>query len=70
MKAYKEPTAEDLLRANQYWEEQQTRVKRLATQLGYEDFEPSDDFLFELFDYGDAKLTDDEVLEYLADMFA
>lgn len=70
MKAYMEPTAEDLMRAEQYWDEQKSRVKRLATKLGHEDFEPSDEFLFELFDYGDAVLTDEQVLEELAEDFA
>lgn len=70
MKAYMEPTAEDLLRAEQYWEEQKQRVKLLSAKLGYEGFEPSNEFLFDLFNYGEAELTDEQVLEELAEEFA
>lgn len=65
-------TAEELLRANQYWEEQRARVKLLAKQLGHEDFEPSNEYLMDLFTVfdisgsGNTGPTDEQLLEELA----
>lgn len=76
MKTCMEPTAEDLLRAEQYWEEQKQRVKLLAKQLGHEDFEPSMNYLFDLFTVfdltgnGEVSVTDEQILEELAEDFA
>ena len=68
MKTILEPTAEDLLRAEQYWEEQELRVKKLAEQMGLE-INIEWDYLFDLFDYGEAELTDEQVMEELAEDF-
>ena len=68
MKIIVEPTAEDLLRAEQYWYEQEIRVKKLAEQMGL-DIEFEWDYLYDLFDYGGTELTDEQVMEELAKDF-
>ena len=69
MKTIINPTEEDLLRAEQYWNEKELQVKKLAEQMGL-DIKFEWDYLYELFDYGDAELTDEQVMEELAKDFA
>lgn len=64
MKTIIEPTAEDLLRAEQYWQEKDFLVRRLAKQMGL-DINFEWDYLYDLFDYGDAELTDEQIMEEL-----
>ena len=69
MKTIIEPTEEDLLRAEQYWQEKELQVKKIAEQMGLEiHFEW--DYLYDLFDYGDAELTDEQVMKELEKDFA
>lgn len=63
------PTEEDLLRAEQYWQEKELQVKKLAEQMGL-DISFEWDYLYDLFDYGDAELTDEQVMEELIKDFA
>ena len=69
MKTIIEPTAEDLLRAEQYWQEKEFQVKKIAEQMGL-DIKFEWDFLYELFNYGEAELTDKQVMEVLKKDFA
>ena len=69
MKTIIEPTEEDLLRAELYWKEKELQVKRLAEQMGI-DISFEWDYLYDLFDYGDAELTDEQVMKELEKDFA
>ena len=69
MKTIINPTKEDLLRAEIYWQEKEFQVKKLAEKMGL-DIEIEWDYLYTLFDYGDAELTDKQVMEELKKDFA
>ena len=64
-------TAEELLKVEQYWEEQKQRIMLLAKQAGHEEFEPSRQVVaelvttFNLNGNGPAERTDEEILEEL-----
>lgn len=55
----------DIERANQFWENARARVLEVAQEAGLEISieEHDDDFLFDLFDYGDYEPTDAEIIE-------
>ena len=69
MKTIINPTKEDLLRAEIYWQEKEFQVKKVAEKMGL-DIEIEWDYLYTLFDYGDAELTDKQVMEELKKDFA
>ena len=69
MKTIINPTKEDLLRAEIYWQEKEFQVKKVAEKMGLE-IEIEWDYLYTLFDYGDAELTDKQVMEELKKDFA
>ena len=69
MKTIINPTKEDLLRAEMYWQEKEFQVKKVAEKMGL-DIEIEWDYLYDLFDYGDAELTDKQVMEELKKDFA
>ena len=69
MKTNLNPTEDDLLKAEQYWQEKEFLVKRLAKQIGL-DIEFEWDYLYDLFDYGDAELTEEQVIKELKKDFA
>lgn len=51
-------------RANKFWKEQEERVLRIAKENGITiEVEDFNGYLFDLFENGDADLTDAEVLE-------
>ncbi|MBO6266977.1 MAG: hypothetical protein J6M06_01960 [Synergistaceae bacterium] len=54
-------------RANQFWAEARERVLRIARAADFDVSlkEHDDEFLFELFDYGERVPTDEEIVEAL-----
>jgi len=75
MNGYMEVTKEMMEAANKFWDNADDRVIRVAYQRGLditvaECGDLYDDFLYELFDYGDYNPTDDEIAEALEEYVA